>query len=98
MTAIMKRNRDAAPVVVMKEAGRSFGDRAVLSGLNLTVSPGELVGMVGPNGGGKSTLLMMMAGLLRPSTGRVTVCGIDAHALALTSGGAGRLGARCKTA
>lgn len=81
------RKRDAAPVVVLKNAGRSFGRRVVLSGLNLSVSGGELVGIVGPNGGGKSTLLLLMAGLLRPTVGSVTVCGIEAYALSLTSAG-----------
>jgi ABC-2 type transport system ATP-binding protein len=76
-----------APVVVMENAARSFGDRVVLAGLNLTVSEGEMVGVVGPNGGGKSTLLLLMSGLLRPTTGRVLVCGIEAHALSLTAAG-----------
>jgi len=76
-----------APVVVMEDAERSFGDRVVLSGLNLTVAAGELLGIVGPNGGGKSTLLLLMSGLLRPTKGRVLVCGIEAHALSLTAAG-----------
>ena len=71
----------------MDKAGRSFGNRAVLWGLDLTVSGGEVVGVVGPNGGGKSTLLLMMAGLLRPTTGRVRVTGIDAWELPLAAAG-----------
>jgi len=82
-----KTSDAAGPVVVMKDAGRSFGRRVVLSGLNLTVSEGELVGIVGPNGGGKSTLLLLMSGLLRPTVGSVTVCGIEAYALSLTCAG-----------
>lgn len=74
-------------MVVMEQAGRSFGARVVLSDLDLTVSGGEVVGVVGPNGGGKSTLLLLMAGLLRPTTGRVQVGGIDAFALSLTAAG-----------
>lgn len=75
------------PIVTMENATRSFGARAVLSGVTLTVSAGEMIGIVGPNGGGKSTLLLLMAGLLRPTSGRVTVCGVDAFALSLTSAG-----------
>ncbi len=71
----------------MESAGRSFGARAVLSGIGLTVRGGEMVGVVGPNGGGKSTLLFLMAGLLRPTVGRVLVCGIDAWALSITAAG-----------
>ena len=88
MSAAKKKSRDAgAPVVVMENAGRAFGDRVILSGLNLTVCGGEMVGVVGPNGGGKSTLLLLMSGLLRPTAGRVLVCGIDAYALSLTAAG-----------
>lgn len=78
------------PVVAMQSVGRAFGRRVVLSGLTLTVSAGEMVGVVGPNGGGKSTLLLLMSGLLRPTLGRVLVCGVDAHELSLTA--AGRVG------
>lgn len=59
----------------------------MLRDVSLEVRAGEMVGVVGPNGGGKSTLLLMMAGLLRPSSGRVRVCGIDAFALSLTAAG-----------
>lgn len=75
------------PVVVLEEAGRAFAGREVLGGVTLTISSGEMVGVVGPNGGGKSTLLLLMAGLLRPTTGRVTVGGVDAFALSLTAAG-----------
>jgi ABC-2 type transport system ATP-binding protein len=71
----------------MENAGRSFGNRTVLSGIDLSVAGGEMVGVVGPNGGGKSTLLFLMSGLLRPTTGKVLVLGIDAYALSLTSAG-----------
>lgn len=75
------------PIVTMENTSRSFGARTVLSGVTLTVSSGEMVGIVGPNGGGKSTLLLLMAGLLRPTSGRVTVCGVNAYALSLTAAG-----------
>lgn len=82
--------KDPSPVVVMEQASRTFGDRVVLSDLRLTIGSGEMVGVVGPNGGGKSTLLFLMAGLLRPTTGRVLVTGVDALALSRTA--AGRVG------
>lgn len=84
------RNKKEEAVVVLEDAGRSFDGRVVLSGLSLRVRAGEMVGVVGPNGGGKSTLLLLMAGLLRPTAGRVTVCGIEAYTLSLTA--AGRVG------
>ena len=49
----------------------AYGDRTLFSGLDLTVSPGEVVGLVGPNGAGKSTLLRLLAGEVAPQTGTV---------------------------
>src|SRR5262245_15303752 len=50
---------------------RSFGGLTVLGGVDLRVSPGERVGIVGPNGVGKSTLLRILAGLEVPDRGTV---------------------------
>jgi len=79
--------RARQPLVELQDASRSFGRTPVLERVSLTIAPGEVLGLVGPNGGGKSTLLLLMAGLLRPTAGTVTVCGITAHELALTSAG-----------
>lgn len=67
--------------------GRRYGQVEVLKDVTLSVSAGELLGVIGPNGGGKSTMLMMMAGLVRPSAGRAVVCGVQADRLALESAG-----------
>ena len=75
-------------IVTMDRVTRAFGDRTVLSDVDLTVSSGEMLGVVGPNGGGKSTMLLLMAGLLRPTGGSVIVCGKDAHLLSRTASGA----------
>lgn len=67
---------------------RSFGKNApVVEGVNLEVHGGEVLGLIGPNGGGKSTLLMLIAGLIRPTSGTVTVEGVHAHDLALSHTG-----------
>ena len=50
---------------------RRFGERTILSGIDLDVAAGEAVGVVGPNGSGKSTLLDVVAGRLAPSAGTV---------------------------
>jgi putative ABC transport system ATP-binding protein len=47
----------------------------ILRGMDLTIAPGESVGIVGPSGSGKTTMLMVIAGLERPSSGQVRVCG-----------------------
>ncbi|MGA2893498.1 MAG: ABC transporter ATP-binding protein [Xanthobacteraceae bacterium] len=53
-------------------------DRPAVDGLDLTVRAGEFYALLGPNGAGKTTTLRMIAGLLRPDSGAVRVCGIDA--------------------
>lgn len=79
------------PVIVAKNLGRSFKAGPVLEGVDLAVSPGEVLGLVGPNGGGKSTLLLLMAGLLQPTSGEVRVLGVPAHLLPLQRSGAAGL-------
>jgi len=54
---------------------KSFGRRRVLTGLDLDVAPGEMVAVVGENGTGKTTLLRILAGDLRPDAGTVTIGG-----------------------
>jgi iron complex transport system ATP-binding protein len=57
------------------------GRHTALAGVSMAVGPGDFTGIIGPNGSGKTTLLRVLAGTLRPSTGRVTLDGGDlAHA------------------
>ena len=70
------------PRVQLRSVHRRFGKVAVLSDVDLDVFPGEVLGLVGPNGGGKSTLLLLMAGLVSPTQGTVTVDGVPADQLA----------------
>jgi ABC-2 type transport system ATP-binding protein len=59
------------PVIRAQELYKSFGRRRVLQGVSFSVSPGTLVGIVGENGTGKSTLLRILAGEQRPDRGGV---------------------------
>jgi len=56
---------------------KSFGDFEVLKGIDLEVEPGELFGFLGPNGAGKTTTIRVLAGILQPSAGTVTIAGHD---------------------
>jgi ABC-2 type transport system ATP-binding protein len=56
---------------------RRFGARVAVAGLDFKVRPGELFGLVGPDGAGKTTTLRMLAGVLRPSAGDARVDGIS---------------------
>src|SRR4051812_50061939 len=53
-------------------------DRPAVDALDLTVGSGEFYALLGPNGAGKTTTLRMVAGLLRPDAGSISVLGIDA--------------------
>ncbi|HVV39452.1 MAG TPA: ABC transporter ATP-binding protein [Nitrobacter sp.] len=53
-------------------------DRPAVDGLDLSVRAGEFYALLGPNGAGKTTTLRMVAGLLRPDSGAITVLGVDA--------------------
>ncbi len=61
--------------------GRGATRVHILKDVNLHIGSGEAVGLVGPSGSGKSSLLMIMAGLERPDTGTVRVAGEDLRAL-----------------
>ena len=65
----------ASEVLQAHSADVVLGPNNVLSGIELAVRAGESVAVVGPNGSGKSTLLRLLAGLITPSIGHVTVCG-----------------------
>ena len=59
----------------------SAGPVEILRGLDLEIAPGETVSVVGPSGSGKSSMMMLIAGLERQSAGRVEVAGADLSAL-----------------
>ncbi|HEX6918052.1 MAG TPA: ATP-binding cassette domain-containing protein, partial [Phycicoccus sp.] len=67
----------AADLVVKNLTG-GHGHRSLFEGLDLTVAPGDVVGVVGANGAGKSTLLRILAGDLEPLEGSVTTAPRDA--------------------
>jgi ABC-2 type transport system ATP-binding protein len=59
-----------------RELGKRFGTTQALDGVNLTVMPGRVVGLLGPNGSGKTTLIKLINGLLTPTAGEVSICGL----------------------
>ena len=70
--------RSDGPALAVSGLGKRYGTLVALQGVELTVGPGELVGLVGANGAGKSTLMKIACGLVRPSTGTAQIFG--AHA------------------
>ena len=64
-----------APVAELSGVTVAYRERLVVRGADLAIAPGERVALVGPNGAGKSTLLRVLAGLIVPRDGRVTLGG-----------------------
>jgi branched-chain amino acid transport system ATP-binding protein len=68
-------------VLEIRDLEAAYGDVRVLSGVSLSIGPGEIVALLGPNGAGKSTLLNSIAGLLRPRAGVIRWEGQDLTAV-----------------
>lgn len=66
-------NIDNREVVRVADLDFTYGDRHILHKINFTLAQGEFLGIVGPNGGGKTTLLRIMLGLLYPQSGSVSI-------------------------
>lgn len=67
--------------VTARDLTKRFGDHDVIRGMTFEVSRGTILGVVGASGGGKTTLMRMLLGLLRPTTGELTVFGRRPHEL-----------------
>ena len=61
------------PVIEIKDLQFAYNRQIVLDDINLSIEPGDFVAMIGPNGGGKTTLLKLMLGLLHPAAGSVRI-------------------------
>ena len=72
-------------VLECKALTKNYGHVAALDGVDFTIEPGRIVGLLGPNGSGKTTLIKLANGLLTPTSGEILVCGIapgkESHAL-----------------
>lgn len=65
------------PALVVDDVHVSFDGTVVLDGADLAVAPGEIVALLGPSGSGKSTLLRVIAGIIAPDSGSVSIDGDD---------------------
>jgi ABC-2 type transport system ATP-binding protein len=65
------------PAIQASGLARSFGSVVAVASLDLAVAPGELYGLVGPDGAGKTTAIRLFSGLLDPTAGEVRLLGID---------------------
>lgn len=65
------------PAVQAAGLRKAFAETTAVAGLDLTVQPGEIFGLVGPDGAGKTTTFRLLLGLLRPDAGEVSLAGFD---------------------
>ena len=65
----------AEPIIELKGISKTFGDNKVLDEVDLTIYQGEALGIIGPSGTGKSTILRIIAGLLAPDSGEIYIRG-----------------------
>ena len=80
------------PLMEARGLHRRFGGIVAVGALDFAVMPGELVGLIGPNGSGKTTTINMLTGHLKPSGGEVFLHGVRATGLAPSSVAAKRVG------
>ena len=76
--AIIKKFRitkfkQAKPLVSLKKISLSYGKRKILDSVNFNINPGEILGMLGPNGVGKSTIFNLITGLISPDYGSILI-------------------------
>ena len=68
----------AAPIVVVDHVTKDFGSKRAVSDLAFDVPAGQICGLLGPNGAGKTTLFRLLMGILKATTGKLLVNGLDA--------------------
>tara|TARA_B100000989_G_scaffold194640_1_gene146870 strand:+ start:4941 stop:5717 length:777 start_codon:yes stop_codon:yes gene_type:complete len=73
----IKKFKDNKTVLELKEVSMFYNKRQILNNLNLTINKQEILGMLGPNGVGKSTIFHIITGLKDPSFGKVLINGFD---------------------
>lgn len=64
-------------MITLENIHKQYGKKKAVDGLSLEIPSGEVFAMLGPNGAGKTTTIKMIAGLLRPTSGQISVCGHD---------------------
>lgn len=70
--------------IEIRNAGFRYGNRAVIKGINLSIAPGEMIGLVGHSGSGKSTLVNLMCRFYDVSTGSISLDGVNIRALPIS--------------
>jgi ABC-2 type transport system ATP-binding protein len=67
----------ASPVLEVHSLTKRFGDFTAVNGISFALQPGEILGVLGPNGAGKTTTMHMLLGLITPTSGTISMFGMD---------------------
>ncbi|GKS59149.1 hypothetical protein YTPLAS18_26760 [Nitrospira sp.] len=70
-------NPMALPIVDVRDLTKRFGDFTAVDGVSFSIQPGEILGLLGPNGAGKTTTFQMLLGLITPTSGTISMFGLD---------------------
>jgi ABC-type multidrug transport system ATPase subunit len=65
----MTQTENTSPAIELNRLTKRFGDFTAVDGFSLTVRSGEIFGLLGPNGSGKTTIINMISGLSKPTSG-----------------------------
>ncbi len=65
------------PVLSVRNVKKRIGRKWIIKGVSFDIQPGEIFGFLGPNGSGKTTTIRMLVDLIRPTEGRILICGND---------------------
>jgi ABC-2 type transport system ATP-binding protein len=67
----------SAPIIRLEGVSKRFGPLTAVDALSLETMPQEMLGLIGPDGAGKTTTMRLILGLIRPDAGRIETCGLD---------------------
>ena len=73
----IKSFKNFKPIIEFENVSLSYGNRLILDNLNFKINKGQIFGMLGPNGVGKSTIFNLITGLLHPGNGKIKIAGVD---------------------
>ena len=71
----IKSFKENKPLIKLEKISLSFGKRQILENINFNINKGEILGMLGPNGVGKSTIFNLITGLIKPNFGSIIIDG-----------------------
>ena len=74
----IKSFKNLEPIVEFENVSLAYGNRLILDNINFKINKGQIFGMLGPNGVGKSTIFNLMTGLINPNHGKIKINGEDA--------------------